>query len=555
MSRWTTKLVGVAVVVSAACSGVLGPSRQDGRPRAMAVAERTVRPVRSARAVVATRAARAVVATRAARAVVPTSVRAGASGPSDLFPFGDAPGYGSTGASSLSYPIVGMAATPGGYWEVASDGGVFAFGDAGFFGSTGAMRLNRPIVGMAATPSGDGYWMLASDGGIFAFGDAAFHGSAGAMSLPRPFVGIATTPSGDGYWMVASDGGIFAFGDAAFHGSLGQGDLADAGQVAVGIAATRAGAGYWIVATRLDPRRVPAPGASAAGSAAPAPSSGPMASVLYDSAATGNWEIYRRDLRTNVVTQLTRDGRYDSWWARPSPDGTRMVFVRTPAGVHDTDYAKTSVWAADIDGGNVHQIVANGQYGALLGHPDWSPDGTRLVMVAGVYGIAVTDPEGRIVHRVAYGIDPVWTPDGKRILYIACRSGVVSPPCSHDQWRVWIVNEDGSSAHLLVDVAGQANDPRMSPDGSKIAWETWGGGLVWNLWVADADGGNPHVMFSDGWGNSCPVWVSDHELVFYKTQPLVHAGFGLWKVRDDGTGLSWLSPGQAGNAEMPFPLA
>jgi len=44
-----------------------------------------------------------------------------------------------------------MAATPngGGYWLVASDGGVFTFGDAIFSGSLGGMRLNASIVGMA----------------------------------------------------------------------------------------------------------------------------------------------------------------------------------------------------------------------------------------------------------------------------------------------------------------------------------------------------------------------------------------------------------------------
>ena len=42
-----------------------------------------------------------------------------------------------------------------------------------FYGSTGAIHLNQPIVGMAATPDGGGYWLVASDGGIFTFGDAA----------------------------------------------------------------------------------------------------------------------------------------------------------------------------------------------------------------------------------------------------------------------------------------------------------------------------------------------------------------------------------------------
>jgi hypothetical protein len=36
----------------------------------------------------------------------------------------------------------------GGYWLVASDGGIFRFGDAGFYGSEGGTHLNRPIVGM-----------------------------------------------------------------------------------------------------------------------------------------------------------------------------------------------------------------------------------------------------------------------------------------------------------------------------------------------------------------------------------------------------------------------
>ena len=109
----------------------------------------------------------------------------------DLYAFGDASFFGSTGSLALTKPIVGMASTPSGrgYWSVASDGGIFSFGDARFFGSTGAIRLNKPIVGMTSSPSGHGYWLVASDGGIFSFGDARFFGSTGAMHLNRPIVG------------------------------------------------------------------------------------------------------------------------------------------------------------------------------------------------------------------------------------------------------------------------------------------------------------------------------------------------------------------------------
>ncbi|MDQ1397541.1 MAG: hypothetical protein QOG64_2800 [Acidimicrobiaceae bacterium] len=170
-----------------------------------------------------------------------------AAGPAVLA-FGDAKAPGDPTGLVPNAPIVGMAATPdgGGYWLVASDGGIFSFGDAVFHGSAGGIRLNQPIVGMAATPDGGGYWLVATDGGIFSFGDAVFHGSAGAVPLNRPITGMASTPLGRGYWLVATDGGIFSYGDAGFHGSAGAVPL---NRPITGMASTPDGGGYWLVAS------------------------------------------------------------------------------------------------------------------------------------------------------------------------------------------------------------------------------------------------------------------------------------------------------------------
>ncbi len=184
----------------------------------------------------------------AARAPAPTGGYWEVASDGGIFSFGDAGFHGSKAGSALNKPIVGMAATPDGkgYWEVASDGGVFSFGDASFHGSTGAITLNKPIVGMAATPDGKGYWLVASDGGVFSFGDASFHGSTGAIRLDKPVVGMAGSPDGKGYWEVASDGGIFSFGDAQFFGSTGTIHL---NQPMVGMAGSPDGKGYWSVAS------------------------------------------------------------------------------------------------------------------------------------------------------------------------------------------------------------------------------------------------------------------------------------------------------------------
>ncbi|MCA1846862.1 MAG: hypothetical protein LC792_27445, partial [Actinobacteria bacterium] len=123
-------------------------------------------------------------------------------------------------ANRLNGPVLGSVATPsgGGYYMVASDGGIFTFGDATFRGSTGNVTLNRPVMAMAPAPDSSGYWLVASDGGIFAFG-VPFHGSMASYPLNKPISGLV--PGRNGYLMVAQDGGIFSFGEVAFHGSLG----------------------------------------------------------------------------------------------------------------------------------------------------------------------------------------------------------------------------------------------------------------------------------------------------------------------------------------------
>ena len=89
-----------------------------------------------------------------------------------------------------------MASPPtGGYYLVASDGGIFTFPGTGvlpFQGSTGSIHLNKPIVGM--TTAAGGYYLSGSDGGVFTFpgtGVPPFLGSTGSITLNAPIVGIA----------------------------------------------------------------------------------------------------------------------------------------------------------------------------------------------------------------------------------------------------------------------------------------------------------------------------------------------------------------------------
>ncbi len=202
-----------------------------------------------------------------------------------IFTF-DAPFDNSMGGHQLDAPVVGMAEDPctGGYWEVASDGGIFSF-DAPFDGSMGGQHLDAPVVGMAAyqSPAGCGYWEVASDGGIFSF-HAPFQGSMGGKPLDKPVVGMAFDPATGGYWEVASDGGIFSFG-AGFYGSMGGMPL---DKPVVGMAADAATGGYWEVASDGGIFTFNSP---FYGSMGGMPLDKPVVGMAGDGSTGGYWEV------------------------------------------------------------------------------------------------------------------------------------------------------------------------------------------------------------------------------------------------------------------------
>jgi hypothetical protein len=173
-----------------------------------------------------------------------------------IFSFGSAPFYGSMGATHLQRPVVGIVPTrdQGGYWLDASDGGVFSFGATQFHGSIPGLglnpaasglpnSLNAPIVGMVPSHDQGGYFMVASDGGVFAFGDAHFAGSCpGIGGCSGAAVAVMPDASGNGYWLITQTGYVYTFGDAPYLGAPGP-----QSSYITSAVATPSGHGYWIL--------------------------------------------------------------------------------------------------------------------------------------------------------------------------------------------------------------------------------------------------------------------------------------------------------------------
>jgi Tol biopolymer transport system component len=153
--------------------------------------------------------------------------------------------------------------------------------------------------------------------------------------------------------------------------------------------------------------------------------------------------------------RVTEGGDFEGVGLRWSPDGTQVVFERdtTPKSPSDHPTSMSTIFLADADGRNVHQVgPAGGQM------PGWSPDGTRIVFQVQRYSwvgnvirafidIYTIRPDGTDLRRLTtdqISNNPEWGVDGRiwfiRTPGLAGNLGTAGPP------QLWTMDADGSNA-------------------------------------------------------------------------------------------------------------
>jgi hypothetical protein len=265
----------------------------------------------------------------------------------------------------------------------------------------------------------------------------------------------------------------------------------------------------------------------------------------------GNSEIFYMMNDGSNIRQLTNDASYQSWWAKVSPDGSRILFLRAPVSLtnYDSDYTQQSLWVANIDGSNPTQIVAQGWDGAgtYLGVPNWTPDSREIVMFSGTSGllyIVRSDGSNTPVNMPVSGMysgttDPSVSPDGTTIVF--CSGG-----------NIWTVPIFGGTPTQLTTGGSPSlpyTDPNFSydnqtivflsemvaPDGTHVAGQ-------WALQTISSSGTNQTVILNDGNANSKGVFGEDGYIYFHRFYYGSPAGTGgdsnwsLAKIRSDGSG-------------------
>lgn len=261
----------------------------------------------------------------------------------------------------------------------------------------------------------------------------------------------------------------------------------------------------------------------------------------------------------HTIWQLTSDGRYDSWWARISPDRTRILFYRTPKGTHDRDFTKTNLWVMNGDGSAERELRPAHTDGWLIqGHAEWSPDGRSIVMTGTdvlTPQLFITDANGQHGRRLTHGSagfnDPSWSPDGTTIVAYSCPGST----CSQQQQEIYAVSVANGSARRLTLDSIPDNDPYYSPDQKWIAWlgetSTQPPPGVWNVYLMRADGSGQRNLTNDNQINSKPQWAADGSRIFFHRFERGRVSWSIFAIQPDGTGLTEITAGQPGNNEYP----
>ncbi|MCU0613245.1 MAG: endo alpha-1,4 polygalactosaminidase [Candidatus Eisenbacteria bacterium] len=153
-------------------------------------------------------------------------------------------------------------------------------------------------------------------------------------------------------------------------------------------------------------------------------------SIAFQSDRDGNWEIYRVELTSGVVSRLT-DDPCDDWQPNWSPHGDRIAFQSNHTG-------NWEIYSMAADGSDLHRI---------------------------------TDDPGE-------DTDPSWSADQTMILFASDRGG-------QEESDIWVLRAGYAAPLQVTWDLSYDGAPSFSPDGTWIAFESSRGGDL-DLWRIDS---------------------------------------------------------------------
>jgi len=202
--------------------------------------------------------------------------------------------------------------------------------------------------------------------------------------------------------------------------------------------------------------------------------------VFMSKADSPEGELYLLD-QNGQISRLTHNDRHENNPAL-SFDGRQVAFN---AGDKD-DQLTWEIYTLDIETKKETRLTSNH---VLDAHPDWSPDGSKIVFgsfkdaggnPARTADIYVMENDGSGLTQLTYSPfednDPEWSPDGTKIVFKSTRNTQQS-----GREEIYVMNSDGSDPKRLTTTGGwqSDHDPSWSPDSDRILFTRFEGSRIW----------------------------------------------------------------------------
>src|SRR5882762_4236448 len=257
--------------------------------------------------------------------------------------------------------------------------------------------------------------------------------------------------------------------------------------------------------------------------------------VVYEIQKT-NWEenAFERNLwiadipagESHALTSAKKSSTNAAW----SPDGKWIAFLSDrPGQIKDTPEGKKQLYVISADGGEAQQMTkAENDIGAF----EWAPDSRRIAFAVldpesktlkdrkekyGEYSVVHADyqmahlwmidlPDGttnaapeakRLTEGDAFSMGSfAWSPDGTRIAFSAQSDPDLISGFSSD---IYVLTIADKAVKKIVSTPGPDTNPKWSPDGKKIAYQTAAGSKYFfytngRIAAVPVEGGTPEVV-------------------------------------------------------------
>ncbi len=299
----------------------------------------------------------------------------------------------------------------------------------------------------------------------------------------------------------------------------------------------------------LSGDRAPALAASSA-SAAPAPRS----AIARASTTATHFGIYTARLDGTEMTPLMTSDTQEMTHPRVSPDGKRVVLTRynrkgkDGKATEEQGYEDTEVLVVNLDGTGLETIIPF-KPGIIAANGLWTPDGKSLIYLS--TDNPKRDPEIKHIDLATRKITRMPTPDGLKTTDPHWLGNqMVFPVKGKDVDALWLMNADGTRARQVTNPPEKRGlfspglygdfDPKLSPDGTKVAFMRIAGGTSWRVVVLDLKTNEerlltPKELTQKGVMQWLPTWSSDGRLLLYMhvdTSKLPETG--LYTMTPDG---------------------